>query len=93
MAHAAQSVQRRELREPRKAGSADVHPHRATRSRGAEPGVLIIADDLSGAADSAVALADRADTVVLLDAEAPVRAGNCIRAPMRAGLVKRAVGP
>jgi 4-hydroxythreonine-4-phosphate dehydrogenase len=36
------------------------------------PAVLIIADDLSGAADSAVALADRADTVVLLDAEAPL---------------------
>ncbi|TJZ96096.1 four-carbon acid sugar kinase family protein [Actinacidiphila oryziradicis] len=37
-----------------------------------EPAVLIIADDLSGAADSAVALADRADAVVLLDAEAPL---------------------
>lgn len=35
------------------------------------PAVLIVADDLSGAADSAVALADRADTAVALDADAP----------------------
>ncbi|MGW3625039.1 four-carbon acid sugar kinase family protein [Streptomyces sp. NPDC000880] len=34
------------------------------------PSLLIVADDLSGAADSAVALAGRADTVVLLYAEA-----------------------
>ncbi|WP_331773335.1 hypothetical protein OG948_59135 (plasmid) [Embleya sp. NBC_00888] len=34
------------------------------------PSLLIVADDLSGAADSAVALAGRADTVVLLDPEA-----------------------
>ncbi|WP_129838690.1 four-carbon acid sugar kinase family protein [Streptomyces sp. RFCAC02] len=37
----------------------------------ASPAVLIIADDLSGAADSAVALADRAATTVVLDATAP----------------------
>jgi uncharacterized protein YgbK (DUF1537 family) len=35
-----------------------------------EPAVLIVADDLSGAADSAVALANHANTAVLLDAEA-----------------------
>jgi 4-phospho-D-threonate 3-dehydrogenase / 4-phospho-D-erythronate 3-dehydrogenase len=34
------------------------------------PDLLIVADDLSGAADSAAALADRATTVVLLDADA-----------------------
>jgi uncharacterized protein YgbK (DUF1537 family) len=34
------------------------------------PAVLIVADDLSGAADSAVALADRARTAVVLDATA-----------------------
>ncbi|MFI6348340.1 4-hydroxythreonine-4-phosphate dehydrogenase PdxA [Streptomyces sp. NPDC050560] len=38
----------------------------------AAPAVLVVADDLSGAADSAVAFADRADTVVLLDATAPL---------------------
>ncbi len=35
-----------------------------------EPAVLIVADDLSGAADSAAALAGRADTAVALHAEA-----------------------
>ncbi|ONK09349.1 four-carbon acid sugar kinase family protein [Streptomyces sp. MP131-18] len=37
----------------------------------AHPAVLIVADDLSGAADSAVALAARARTTVVLDAAAP----------------------
>ena len=36
------------------------------------PDLLIVADDLSGAADSAAALAGRAATVVLLDARAPL---------------------
>lgn len=36
-----------------------------------DPGLLIVADDLSGAADSAVAFADRTDVAVLLDATEP----------------------
>ena len=39
-----------------------------------EPAVLVVADDLSGAADSAAALAGRAETVVLLDRDAPLPA-------------------